>query len=141
MARAHASDRAQTKSRYSTDQYNSPGPADLASTMSTTSSTASRTVPSTNPDWLLTMLCLALAAARRPSTHGRAQTAQCSTTNVCPMFQLVFPTSRSTPRPASPTLRPTASLTQLSRLWVCSPHRRVLDVYPALIQEPRERGR
>ena len=47
---------------------------------------------------------------------------------------------RGTPPTASLSLRPTASPTQLSRLWVCTPHRRVLDVPLALVEEPRERS-
>jgi hypothetical protein len=93
---------------------------------------------STVPDWLLTLLGSALAAARRSSTYVRAPVAQSSATKVSLTTQLVFP-PRGTPPTASLRLL-LASQTQLSRLWVCAPHWRVLGVSLALIEEPRERS-
>jgi hypothetical protein len=75
LARAHdVSDRGPLPSP-PTSSNKPPVQTDLAST----SPMASRAVQSTDPDWLLTMLGSAVAAARRPSIHGRAPTALSST--------------------------------------------------------------
>src|SRR6267154_645179 len=91
-------------------------------------------VPSRDPDWLLRTLGSALAAARRPLTHGGPLLALSLTTHVRLTSQSVFPTSWRTPPPASLSLPPPpASPTRLSPLWVGAPHRCLLDVSLALI--------
>jgi hypothetical protein len=103
----------------------------------------------TDADWLLAVVGLAaVAPALRSSTHGRAVIDVSSTADIClapnPTFPNV-PNSRSTPPTASRSvpilLRPFASSTQLSRLWVGAPQRRMLDVSLEPIQKPRERSR
>ena len=65
--------------------------------------------------------------ARRSSTHGRGRMELSSTTYMWPAT-LGFPTPldfsncRGIFPSASLSFRPTASPTQLSRLWVCGPH-------------------
>jgi hypothetical protein len=79
-------------------------------------------------------------AALSSATQGRAPVVLSSTTHVLLTSQSVFPTPWRNPPPASLNLPP-ASPIQISRLWVCAPHQRLVDVSLALIPEPRERSR
>src|SRR6267154_5871049 len=101
-------------------------------------------VPSTDPDWLLMVLdsVLSLAAHVRltmvgsalapshSSAHGRAAAALSSTTQVRPRTQPFPRPTRCIPAPGGQARlnHPPASPKQISHLWVCAPHRRVLDV-------------